>query len=209
MRFSSSLESMMQSIRDVGVRDERVLAAMQKIPRHLFVPPDTVEDSYDDRALPIDCGQTISQPLIVGLMTEWLRVKPGHRILEIGTGSGYQAAVLAEVGAEVYSIEYHGKLHRQARKVLNALGYGDKTHLRHGDGHAGWPEEAPFDGLIITCQVAGISSTLAGQVRDGGRILAPVGGRLEQTLYAAKKHGEKLSVEHTLAVRFVPMLGEE
>jgi protein-L-isoaspartate(D-aspartate) O-methyltransferase len=157
-----------------GVRDPAVLAAMARVPRHAFVPPALAEAAYADRPLPIGDGQTISQPYVVAAMTELARIAPGSRVLEIGTGSGYQAAVLAEIGAEVYSIEIVESLARRVAATLAALGYGDRVQLRVGDGHAGWPEAAPFDAILVTAAPPDIPRPLLA----GGRGRLPPRRRL-------------------------------
>ena len=184
-----------------------VLRAMESVPRHEFVPLPHRNDAYDDRPLPIGHGQTISQPYIVALMTEQLDPQPSDRILEIGTGCGYQAAVLAEVVHEVYTIEIVEPLAREATATLTRLGY-QNVHVRSGDGFAGWPEKAPFDGIIVTCAPQDIPSPLIGQLKDGGRMIIPVGASQDQLLYLLEKQGERLTRRAVLPVRFVPMTGE-
>jgi protein-L-isoaspartate(D-aspartate) O-methyltransferase len=191
-----------------SIRDERVLDAMRKVPRHRFVPPPYRKNAYDDHPLPIGEGQTISQPYIVAKMTELLELTPDSRVLEIGTGSGYQAAVLAELAGEVYSIEIVEPLGRRAAGVLEDLGYGD-IHLRIGDGYRGWPEAAPFDAIIVTCAPERVPDPLQKQLAEGGRLVIPVGSQFwGQELVLIRKRRGELVRQDLLPVRFVPMTGE-
>jgi protein-L-isoaspartate(D-aspartate) O-methyltransferase len=190
-----------------GIDEERVLAAMSKVPREEFVPADSRAESYSDGPLPIGYGQTISQPYIVAFMTEQLRPKSSDRILEIGTGSGYQAAVLAELVAEVYSIEIIEPLAKTAEQTLQRLGYKN-VHVKVGDGYKGWPENAPFDAIIVTCAPDSVPQSLVDQLKDGGRMVIPVGDRFAQELYLLEKKNGQLKQSATLPVRFVPMAGE-
>ncbi|CAN5179000.1 protein-L-isoaspartate(D-aspartate) O-methyltransferase [soil metagenome] len=188
-----------------GISDPRVLEAMLSVPREQFVPEDLRADAYADSPLPIGHGQTISQPYIVALMTEMLDPDPSDRVLEIGTGCGYQAAVLSRLVAQVYSVEIVEPLARRARETLRAHGY-DNVHLRIGDGSAGWPEEAPFDAVIVTCAPESVPQPLIDQLHDGGRMIIPVGepgGR--QDLYLLRKTEHEVVQESVLPVRFVPM----
>ncbi|MBW2580617.1 MAG: protein-L-isoaspartate(D-aspartate) O-methyltransferase, partial [Deltaproteobacteria bacterium] len=164
--------------RSPGVRDRAVLEAMRQVPRHLFVPWALKRAAYADRPLPIGHGQTISQPYIVALMTEALEMKPGAKVLEIGTGSGYQAAVLSEQTSSVFTMEIIGALGNNARERLQKLGYST-VKVRVGDGYFGWPDEAPFDGIIVTCAAGHIPPPLIAQLREGGRMVIPVGGVYE------------------------------
>jgi protein-L-isoaspartate(D-aspartate) O-methyltransferase len=193
------------------VQDEAVLAAMSRVPRHRFVPPPWRVRAYADMPLPIGHDQTISQPYIVALMTELLGVGRGSRVLEVGTGSGYQAAVLAELGAEVFSIEIVEPLAASARQVLDDLDYlgPGKVSLRVGDGYAGWPEQAPFDAVIVTCAPDHVPPPLVDQLADGGRMVIPVGeeGGVQE-LTVLRKSGDALTRIEVLPVRFVPMTGE-
>jgi len=190
-----------------GVRDERVLAAMNKVPREEFVPQDSRAASYTDQPLLIGYGQTISQPYIVAFMTEQLRPKPSDRVLEVGTGSGYQAAILAELVAEVYSVEIVEPLAKNAEATLQRLGCKN-VHVKIGDGYKGWPETAPFDAIIVTCAPDKVPQPLIDQLRDGGRMVIPVGDRFAQELYLLEKKNGQLKQSATLPVRFVPMAGE-
>lgn len=190
-----------------GIHEERVLAAMAKLPREEFVPPDQRAESYSDGPLPIGYDQTISQPYIVALMTEQLRPQPHDRVLEIGTGSGYQAAVLAELVAEVYTIEIVAPLAHTAEATLQRLGYKN-VHVKVGDGYKGWPEHAPFDAVIVTCAPEHVPQPLVDQMKEGGRMTIPVGGREAQELYLLEKRNGRLKEEAILPVRFVPMARE-
>ena len=188
-----------------GVRDPRVLEAMRKVPRHLFVPPERQDEAYGDFPLPIGHGQTISQPYIVALMTELLHLKPDSRVLEIGTGSGYQAAVLAELASEVYSIEIIKPLSEQAGKLLEELGYTG-THLKCGDGFYGWPEAAPFEGIIVTAAPKRVPQPLLDQLAEEGRLVIPE-GKFLQELVVYEKHKGEIKRQEVISVRFVPMTG--
>jgi len=189
-----------------GVKDERVLDAMRNVERHKLMPEDVRPSAYEDQPLPIGYGQTISQPYIVAYMTEALNLRKGDRVLEIGTGSGYQAAVLAELGAEVYSIEIVEELAMRARKDLAALGYGNIT-IRSGDGYGGWPEKQPFDAIILTAAPPGVPRPLLDQLANGGRLIAPVGSYFQNLVrYTRIKDGFRK--EELLPVAFVPMTGE-
>ncbi len=184
-----------------------VLAAMGRVPRHLFVPEHLRPHAYEDRPLPIGHEQTISQPYIVALMTAQLDPQPGERVLEVGTGSGYQAAVLADLGAEVYSIEIVEPLAKQAALNLRTAGY-EQVHLRAGDGYAGWPQAAPFDAIIVTCSPEAVPPPLVEQLRPGGRLVIPVGDRRLQELILLEKQADgSLRRQSVLPVRFVPMTG--
>jgi protein-L-isoaspartate(D-aspartate) O-methyltransferase len=189
-----------------GVRDTRVLAAVRKIPRHLFVPPQMQPYAYADEPLPIGYGQTISQPYIVAFMSEALELKPQDRVLEIGTGSGYQAAVLAELTREVYSIEIVEPLGKEAAERLKRLGYTN-VKLRIGDGYRGWPEAAPFDAIMVTAAPGHVPPALVEQLREGGRLVLPV-GRFFQDLIRIRRTPKGTRQESLLPVRFVPMVGE-
>jgi protein-L-isoaspartate(D-aspartate) O-methyltransferase len=195
-------------IRARGVTDERVLAAMGSVPREEFVPDSQRPFAYEDRPLPIGEGQTISQPYIVALMTELLEVEPDDRVLEIGTGSGYQAAILAELTYHVYTIEILETLGLRAEQTLARLGY-DQVHVMIGDGYRGWPEHAPFDAIIVTCAPEAVPEPLVDQLADGGRMVIPVGPQwTNQTLYVMEKEAGGLRSTGVIPVRFVPMVRE-
>lgn len=187
----------------------RVTAAMSTVPRHEFVPAWERSSAYADRPLPIGHGQTISQPFIVALMTDLAEVKPGDAVLEVGTGCGYQAAVLAELAKTVYTIEIVEPLGREAAERLKRLGY-DNVTTRIGDGYQGWPEHAPFDAIIVTAAPREVPQPLIDQLRPGGRLVVPVGGQiLGQSLLVLEKHSDgKISRREVLAVRFVPLVDE-
>lgn len=189
-----------------GVTDPRVVAALRAVPRHEFVPLVERKRAYLDMALPLGHGQTISPPYVVAYMTEQLRVGPSDRVLEVGTGSGYQAAVLGELAREVYSVEIVGPLGRRAERTLKRLGY-DNVHVRVGDGYQGWPEAAPFDRVIVTCSPEDIPAPLVSQLRDGGSMVIPVGERYLQNLVRVTKRGGELVREPLRATFFVPMTG--
>ena len=189
-----------------NITNARVLAVMEKIPRHEFVPEQQRNRAYEDSALPIGYDQTISQPYIVAFMTEQLDPQPTDRVLEIGTGSGYQAAVLAQLVAEVYTIEIIEPLAQRAEADLKRLGYTN-IHVRTGDGSRGWAEAAPFDAIIVTCAPEKVPPPLVEQLRDGGRMIIPVGPIGDQELVLLRKHGEQLEQRAVLSVRFVPMTG--
>jgi len=185
----------------------RVLAVMGKVPRHEFVPEESRASAYRDGPLPIGHGQTISQPYVVAFMTEQLEPRPTDRVLEIGTGSGYQAAVLAELVKEVYTIEIIEPLARRAEADLKRLSYTN-IHVRAGDGYQGWPEAAPFDAVIVTCAPENVPPPLVEQLKDGGRMIIPVGPAGDQELVSLRKQGGRLEKRAVLPVRFVPMTGE-
>jgi len=181
---------------------------MRKVPRHEFVPEDEQHEAYDDRPLPIGHGQTISQPYIVAFMTEALGLKGTEKVLEVGTGSGYQAAVLSGLAKEVFTVEIVEPLGQQAEKVLKKLGYKNVS-VRVGDGYRGWREEAPFDAIIVTCAPDAVPEPLVHQLAEGGRMVIPVGpeGKAQQLVLLKKRHG-KMHQQEILPVRFVPMTGE-
>src|SRR5947209_20478616 len=206
--FAAERQRMVQQQLEArGINDGRVLAAMAKVPREEFVPPESRAASYADGPLPIGHGQTISQPYIVAFMTEQLRLKPSDRVLEIGTGSGYQAAILAELVSEVYSIEIVEPLAKNAKATLQRLGYRN-VHVKVGDGYKGWPEHAPFDAIIVTCAPDNVPQLLTDQLKEGGRMVIPVGDRFSQELYLLEKKNGQLKESVTLPVRFVPMAHE-
>lgn len=192
-----------------NLEDEDVIAAFQTVPRHQFVPEEYLELAYQDTALPIGYGQTISQPSLVAYMTELLELEPGDKVLEIGTGSGYQAALLAEMGTvEVYTIEIVPELHERSKAILKKLGY-DEVHTRQADGYYGWPEAAPFDAMIVTAAPDHLPPPLADQLAEGGVMVIPIGPQgFYQTLWKFVKNDGELTAYDMGMVQFVPLTGE-
>jgi len=207
--FAAARKAMVEhQIRARGIADDRVLAAMERVPRHRFVPTDYRDEAYADRPLPIGLGQTISQPYIVALMTELLAIRPGDKVLEIGTGSGYQAAILGELTRQVYTVEIIGVLSQRAAQTLKELGY-DYIQTKVGDGYYGWEEYAPYDAIIVTCAPDHVPQPLINQLKDGGRLIIPVGPPgFYQTLWLIEKRGDQILSTNQGGVSFVPMLGE-
>jgi protein-L-isoaspartate(D-aspartate) O-methyltransferase len=200
-------ERMVQDqLQERDIRDARVLAAMKKVPRHEFVPEELIDSAYEDGALPLKLGQTISQPYIVAYMTQALNLQGTERVLEIGTGSGYQAAILAELVQDVYTIEIIPQLHSDAESILFKLGYRN-IHLRVGDGYLGWPEQAPFDRIIVTAAPLEIPQPLLDQLKEGGRLIIPIGS-ITQELVVFEKTKNGISRHSSIPVRFVPMTGK-
>jgi protein-L-isoaspartate(D-aspartate) O-methyltransferase len=197
-----------QQLRGRDVRDERVLAAMEKVPRELFVPPDLRDHAYSDEALPIGAAQTISQPYMVARICEALALRGGERVLDVGTGSGYQAAVLAELGAEVHTIERIPELAERAGKNLRAAGYDD-VQVHVGDGTLGDPAHAPFDAIAVAAAAPELPPSLYDQLRSNGRLVIPVGSRRGQDLQLVVRSPEGPAVVATVPCRFVPLVGEE
>ncbi len=191
-----------------GISDRATLDAMRNVPRHLYVPAVQRRHAYQDRPLPIGYGQTISQPYIVAYMTEIIRPEPGHKVLEIGTGSGYQAAVLAEIIDQVYTIEIVGALGRQARQKLEAQ--YDNAHVKIADGYYGWEEHAPFDAIVVTAAAEYIPPPLVEQLKEGGRMIIPVGSpfQMQQLMLVEKKAGGEFTTHSLMPVRFVPFTRE-
>jgi len=187
-----------------GIKDERVLAAMRKLPRHSFVPEEYAEESYSDEPLPIGLGQTISQPYIVAVMTELLNLSPKDRVLEVGTGSGYQTAILAELAGEVYSLEIVPELGKRAAELLTSLGYKN-VWIKISDGYNGWLEMAPFDAVIVTACAEELPPPLLAQLKEGGRLVAPLGTEREQYLYLFIRTMEGIVKKRGVPVRFVPL----
>ena len=209
--FSRARKEMVEAaIRERGVRSELVLDAMRNVPREAFLPERLREFAYEDTALPIEEGQTISQPYIVALMTEALTLRGGEKVLEIGTGSGYAAAVLSEIAADVYTVERHGPLAEKAAATLADLGYGN-VHVLHGDGTLGWPAHAPYDAIIVAAGGPAIPESLKHQLKIGGRLVIPVGAdqRTQELLRVTRIAQDEYRSEDLLDVRFVPLLGEE
>jgi len=197
---------LVEEIRRKGIRDEKVLEAINKVPRHLFMDSSFIKFAYRDQAFPIRAGQTISQPYTVAFQTQLLDVKPMHKVLEVGTGSGYQAAVLAEMGAKVYTIERQKELYLLSQTLLNSLHY--RIHFFYGDGYQGLPTYGPFDHIIITAAAPVIPEKLLQQLKTGGRLVVPLGGSNSQVMTLIEKQDDKTykKTEHGLFV-FVPMLG--
>lgn len=207
--FAAAREELVETgVIGYGIEDPAVIQAMRAVPRHRFVPPEYWDQAYENHPLPIGYGQTISQPYIVALMTEALELEPGDRVLEIGTGSGYQAAVLAELVQQVYSIEIIGDLARRARDVLDRLGY-EQVKTRVGDGYYGWEEQAPFDAIVVTAAADHVPPPLIKQLKPGGRMMIPVGSRfMTQQLVLITKGEDEITTQLLLPVRFVPLTGE-
>ncbi len=204
-----AVQEMLEVIQGYGMKDPEILRAIERVPRHRFVPENKRKYSYDDTPLPIGYGQTISQPYIVAEMTRQLQLSATSKILEIGTGSGYQAAVLAEITPHVYSIEIIKPLLERARKTLQENGYGD-IRLLHADGYYGWPQAAPFDGIIVTCAAGHIPPPLIEQLAVGGRMLIPVGKRFgtQFLILVTKNEDQSITSRNLMAVRFVPLVRE-
>jgi protein-L-isoaspartate(D-aspartate) O-methyltransferase len=191
-----------------GIKDKRVLEAFRTVPRHEFIQPEVRHLSYEDESIPIGEGQTITPPFDVAFMTEALEPKPTDRVYEVGTGSGYQAAILSRLVKEVYSVEIHKPLADGATQVLKKLGY-DNVKNRHGDGYEGWPDAAPFDAVIVTCAPEKVPGPLVEQLREGGRMVIPIGDRYNQTVYLmVKKDGKLQQVKALRPTLFVPMTGK-
>ena len=196
-----------EQIRRRGVKNPDVLAAMERVPRHLFVPEEYLDLAYEDRPLPIGKEQTISQPYIVAFMTEALELARTDRVLEIGLGSGYQAAILAELAGEVYSVEIVPELARRTSRVLAELGYTN-IHVRIGDGREGLPEAVPFDAIIATAAPEQVPQVLMDQLAPGGRLVIPVGGAVQELKRIRRSHdGQRFEIQSLMGVRFVPMTG--
>ena len=190
-----------------GISEPRVLSAMSRVPRERFVELGQEDQAYEDRALSIECDQTISQPYIVGLMTQALELKGDEKVLEIGTGSGYQTAILAELAARVVSIERHAELSNKAADVLAELGY-ENVRLLVGDGSGGWPDEAPYDRIIVTAAASQVPDALFAQLREGGVMVIPIGDRENQTLVAVRKVEGQRQTTALSGCRFVPLVGQ-
>jgi len=206
--FAEARNKMVEGqIRGRDITDPRVVSAMAKVPRHRFVPPECLSEAYTDHPLPIGYGQTISQPYVVALMTQHLALRPREKVLEIGTGSSYQAAILAELTDQVYTIEIIEPLGQQADATLKKLGYN--VHCKIGDGYYGWQENAPFDAIIVTCAPDHVPQPLLKQLKDGGRLVIPVGPPgYYQTLWLIERKDEQFQSTNLGGVAFVPMLGE-
>jgi protein-L-isoaspartate(D-aspartate) O-methyltransferase len=206
--WAVACKAMVQQLRAYKIKDERILAAMNKVRRHVYIPEERRDSSaYGDHPCSIGHGQTISQPYIVAYMTECLQLRSGEKVLEIGTGSGYEAAVLAELGAEVYTVEIIPELAEHARNVLKAEGY-NKVHVLTGDGYKGWPEYSPFDAIIAACAPDDVPPALVDQLSEGGRMILPIGSGFQRLVVLRKKDG-KVKQENDILVHFVPMVHEE
>jgi protein-L-isoaspartate(D-aspartate) O-methyltransferase len=203
-RKDERLRMVETQLRARGLRDEKVLSAVARIPRHLFVPDDMAALAYADEPLPIGRGQTISQPYIVAYMTEALRLQGGEKVLEVGTGSGYQTAVLAETAGEIWTVELVEELSVRAKERLHALGY-ENIRFRVGDGSAGWPEAAPFDGIVVTAAPESVPTALELQLAPGGRMILPV-GLGSQELVLIRREGDSFRRKGLIGVRFVPLV---
>ena len=206
--YANARQHMVEAqLRNRGVDDDRVLEVMGRIPRERFVLPRDQGSAYDDKAMSIECGQTISQPYMVGLMTQLLEIQPDHRILEIGTGTGYQTAILAALSQRVYSIERVDELSETAAERLAELGVAN-IEFRVGDGTIGWTEEAPFDGIMVTAGAPSVPPALPAQLADGGRLVVPVGEATYQTLTVIERRGDTTVERPNIACRFVPLIGQ-
>lgn len=190
-----------------GIKNKRVLDAFRTVPRHLFLPPGPARTlAYDDESIPIGEGQTITPPYDVAFMTELLDPKPTDRVYEVGTGSGYQSAILSRLVKEVYSVEIHAPLSKSATQVHKEVGYTN-IHTRVGDGYEGWPDAAPFDSIIVTCSPEKVPRPLVDQLKDGGRLVIPLGTQFDQTVYVGDKHDGKVELKRLKPTLFVPMTG--
>jgi len=189
-----------------GITNPRVLEAFRTVPRHRFLPPESRRQAYDDESIPIGLGQTITPPFDVAFMTQALDPKPTDKVYEVGTGSGYQASILSWLVKDVYSVEIHEELGKRAARVIKELGYTN-IHTRIGDGYEGWPEEAPFDAIIVTCAPQKIPPPLIEQLKEGGRMVIPLGGRFDQIVYHVTKKDGKLITKELRPTLFVPMTG--
>ncbi|MEW6510228.1 MAG: protein-L-isoaspartate(D-aspartate) O-methyltransferase [Bacteroidota bacterium] len=205
-RFDEERAEMIALLKERGITDERLLRAMETVDRHAFVMEAFINRAYEDSALPIGHGQTISQPYTVAFMTQELCLEPGDKILEVGTGSGYQAAILAAMGARVFTIERNPDLLSAARKVLDRLNY--RIASKGGDGTVGWNEFAPFDGVIVTAGAPDVPAPLMQQLSDGARLVIPVGTRAVQTLVVITRHGEQFERKEVEGFKFVPLIGK-
>lgn len=206
--LSQARDVLLGELRAQGIRDQRVLSALARVPRHAFVPPHLVPYAYEDRPLPIGLEQTVSQPYIVALSTEALALLPTDRVLEVGTGSGYQTATLAELAAAVYTVERLPPLAAEAKERLFSLGYRN-VRYRVGDGTRGWPEEAPFDAIVVTAGAPSVPQGLVRQLTPRGRLVIPVGGRSSQELLLLVRDGGGLVERRLCPCAFVPLIGEE
>ncbi len=208
--FDSEAAAMVEhQLRDRGIDDQAILDAMRRVPRHRFISVQDPKTAYDDRALPTAEGQTISQPYMVAIMTSWLQVEPGQKVLEIGTGSGYQTAILAHLGATVVSIEQRPALARKAQQVLEALGYADHVTIVVGDGTLGHEPAARYERILVTAGAPRVPAAYRQQLADGGRIVVPLGDRGQQRLVRLTRNGESWSRHEGVPCRFVPLEGAD
>ena len=209
MNYAEERNSMVDTqLKRRGIKDPLIIQAMRSVPRHEFVPGTQISSAYYDGPLPIGSGQTISQPYMVAVMTQAMGLRGGERVLEVGTGSGYQAAVLAEIAGEVYTVERHGELADRAKERLLELGYNN-VHVSVGDGTLGLPEKAPFDGIIVTAGAPHVPESLKAQLSEGGRLVIPVGGQYLQSLLRITREGDDFQQEDLLGCVFVPLIGED
>ena len=207
-KFLNRRKKLTSKLREKGISDEKVLQAIEQIPRHLFVDSALENRAYEDSALPISCGQTISQPYTVAAQTELLEVEKGDKVLEIGTGSGYQASILCQMGAEVYSVERHEPLYLSARNILKELGF--RPHLKCGDGTLGWSAYAPYDGIVVTAGAPVVPEDLIQQLSVGGILIVPVGDQKLQTMTKITRVSEdEFKQEQLRQFKFVPLIGEK
>lgn len=209
MDFKTLRERMVkEQIISRGIKDNRVITALSQVPRHLFISPQYSDSAYRDHPLPLGEGQTISQPYMVALMTEWLGLEGGENVLEIGTGSGYQTAILAQLSKQVYSVERITPLAQKARTVLEQLKYKN-IHIKIGDGSLGWVEHAPYDAIIVTAAAPKVPSSLLSQLKKGGRLIIPIGEAFSQTLTLAQKKEKDITYTDVCGCVFVPLLGQQ
>ena len=207
-RHKGLRQKLVNQIKSKGIRDERVLDAINKVPRHMFMDSSFIHFSYSDQAFPIGAGQTISQPYTVAFQTQLLEVKPGDKVLEIGTGSGYQAAILSEMGIKVFTIEYNKVLYERTKKFLPKLGY--KLVFKQGDGSLGWPIHAPYDGIVVTAGAPVVPESLKLQLTMGGKLVIPVGNAERQQMLCITRTGESdFEIKEFDYFAFVPLLGKE
>lgn len=207
-RYSRQRKALVETLKEKGIKDQRVLDAVMAIPRHLLVESALMNRAYEDRALPIGCGQTISQPYTVAAQTELLNISEGDKVLEIGTGSGYQAAILCEMGAEVYSVERHEELYRKAKENLREFGF--RPHLKLGDGTLGWKAYAPYNAIVVTAGAPVVPEDLVKQLTIGGALVVPVGNKKSQVMIKIQRTSEnEYEEEHLRQFKFVPLIGEK
>jgi len=207
-RYSRQRQALVETLKEKGIQDQRVLEAVKTIPRHVLVESALVNRAYDDRALPIGCSQTISQPYTVAAQTELLGISKGDKVLEIGTGSGYQAAILCKLGAEVYSVERHEELYHKAKENLRKFGF--RPHLKLGDGTLGWKAYAPYNGIVVTAGAPVVPQDLVKQLTVGGVLVVPVGDQESQVMVKITRISEsEFKEEHLRKFKFVPLIGEK